>query len=106
MYRDNSGLCRSHCNPIFRYNYSFLKSEYEHEVSRRNAIVEETERKHAIEISRLKKEREQLMGRLSSETEFDSKEMRAVARENALLKQEVSSMQGELESIREQGDDR
>ncbi|KAI6656845.1 Centrosomal protein of 83 kDa-like [Oopsacas minuta] len=89
-----------------RYNYTFLKSEYEHEVGRRNAIVEETERKHVIEICRLKKERDQLLTRLSSETEIDAKEMRVVARENAHLKQKISSIQADLDVYREQGDER
>ena len=93
-------------NPYPRYSYSFLKGEYEHEVNRRNAIVEETERKHAIEIGRLRKEREQLLARLSSESEYDAKELRSVARENAQFKQKLSALQGELETMREQGDGR
>ena len=75
-------------------------------MGRRNSIVEETERKHVIEISRLRKERDQLLVKLSSETEIDAKEMRVVARENAQLKQKISSLQIELDTYREQGDER
>ena len=75
-------------------------------MGRRNSIVEETERKHLIEINRLKKERDQLLVKLSSETEIDAKEMRAVARENTQLKQKISSLQTELDTYREQGDER
>ena len=75
-------------------------------MGRRNSIVEETERKHVIETNRLKKERDQLLVKLSSETEIDAKEMRAVARENAQLKQKISSLQTEMDTYREQGDER
>lgn len=90
---------RTACNK-FKYELSFLKSEYEHERIECQRILEECRLKHEAEVSNLRKEREATITKIKKETVDDSERVRIVQRENAQLHMKLKTLNGELEEIR------
>lgn len=90
---------RTACNK-FKYELSFLKSEYEHERIECQRILEESKLKHEAEVSNLRKEREATITKIKRETVDDSERVRIVQRENAQLHMKLKTLNGELEEIR------
>ncbi|XP_063439266.1 centrosomal protein of 83 kDa-like isoform X1 [Mytilus trossulus] len=90
---------RTGCNK-YKYELSFLKSEYEHERIECQRILEECRLKHEAEVSNLRKEREATVSKIKKETIDDSERVRIVQRENAQLHMKLKTLNGELEEIR------
>ncbi|KAM7445458.1 establishment of centrosome localization [Porites harrisoni] len=85
-----------------RYDYSFLKSEYEHEQAQHKQIVEEMRVHHDMEVMSLKKERDSLMQRMQHDSPSDTQRTRGLQRENAQLHMKIKGLLSELDEIRAQ----
>ncbi|XP_065071906.1 centrosomal protein of 83 kDa-like [Rhopilema esculentum] len=92
---------RSDFNKL-RYEYSFLKSEYEHEQTRARTMLEELTTQHRIEVDILNKDKEDLTEQLRRHEEHsDAQRLRTLQKENAQLNMKVKSLLDELDDIRE-----
>jgi len=92
---------RSDFNKL-RYEYSFLKSEYEHEQNRTKTILEELRAQHQIEIEVLNKDKEDLIDQLRRmDEQNDAQKIRILQKDNAQLNMKVKSLLDELDEIRE-----
>ncbi|XP_077984111.1 centrosomal protein of 83 kDa-like [Glandiceps talaboti] len=92
---------RSDFNKL-RYEYSFLKQEYEHDKSENNRVIEEVKMQYETELENLRKERETIAARFSTENNQDAQRVRVLQRENAQLHLKTKGLLTELEEIRAQ----
>ena len=82
-----------------RYDYSFLKAEYEHEHSQYQRIQEEMKSQYETQIVNLQRERDFLTKK--QEELNDSQRVRTLQKENTQLNLKVKSLLNELEELRE-----
>lgn len=92
---------RSDFNKL-RYDYSFLKSEYEHDQVQHKQVTEEMRAQHDMEVASLKKERDSLIQKLQQEGPSDSQRTRRLQRENAQLHMKIKGLLSEFDEIRAQ----
>ncbi|XP_031563068.1 centrosomal protein of 83 kDa-like [Actinia tenebrosa] len=92
---------RSDFNKL-RYDYSFLKSEYEHEQTQHKQIVEELQAQYEIDVTSLRKERDALLQKQQQEVPSDAQRARNLQRENTQLHMKLKNLLAELEEIRSQ----
>ncbi len=85
-----------------KYEYSFLKSVYEHDKQENARILDEMKMRHEAEVSNLRKEREMIIGRSQAEGPGDAQRVRVLQRENAQLHLKLKGLLTELEEIRAQ----
>ncbi|XP_033114662.1 centrosomal protein of 83 kDa-like [Anneissia japonica] len=85
-----------------RYEHSFLKSEFEHEQAEHKRIMEETTLQYETEIDNLRKDREAIIAKYTSEGSHDTQRVRNLHRENAQLNLKVKGLLTELEELRAQ----
>lgn len=85
-----------------RYDYSFLKSEYEHEQLQHKQIVGEMQAHFDMEICSLKQERDCLLRRCEQQHPPDAQNRRELQRENAQLHMKIKALLIELDEIRTQ----
>lgn len=85
-----------------RYDYSFLKSEYEHEQLQHKQIVGEMQAHFDMEIGSLKQERDCLLRRCEQQHPPDAQNTRELQRENAQLHMKIKALLIELDEIRTQ----
>eukprot|EP00794_Sanderia_malayensis_P005390 gene5390-6063_t len=92
---------RSDFNKL-RYEYSFLKSEYEHEQAKNKTIIEEQKVHHQIEVDAIMKDKDDLLEHLKKlEDQNDTQRIRVLQKDNAQLNLKVKSLLDELDEIRE-----
>lgn len=92
---------RSDFNKL-RYDYSFLKSEYEHEQIQHNQMMEEMQAHSDMQITSLKQERDSLLQKIEHESPPDAQQSRDLQRENAQLHMKLKGLLVELDEIRGQ----
>lgn len=92
---------RAEYNKI-RYEYSFLKSEYEHDKLENARIIEEMKLQNEAEVLNLRKERENLLGRQQSDMKQDTQKVRQLQRDNAQLHLKIKGLVSELDELRAQ----
>lgn len=68
-----------------RYEQSFLKSEFEHQSSEQNRMMEEMRLVHEAEVGNLRREREEMLAGRAGATVEDSERVKALHKENAQL---------------------
>ncbi|XP_013415985.1 centrosomal protein of 83 kDa-like [Lingula anatina] len=85
-----------------RYEFSFLKSEMEHEREEQKKLVEDMKLQHEAEVANLRKEREVILARQTTDTAGDAQRVRVVQRENSQLQLKIKGLLTELEEIRAQ----
>ncbi|XP_070558809.1 centrosomal protein of 83 kDa-like isoform X1 [Ptychodera flava] len=85
-----------------RYEYSFLKQEYEHEKAETQRVMEELKIKYESEMENLRRDRETIAARFSSENNQDAQRVRVLQRENAQMNLKMKGLLTELEEIRAQ----
>jgi len=83
-----------------RYDYSFLKSEYEHEVSQKKTVLDELYAKFEIDKDALQKQIISLTDELSSKTPGDMHKLRLLQKENTQLNLQVKTLKDETEELR------
>jgi len=84
-----------------RYDYSFLKSEYEHELSQKKNILDDAERQFQLEKETLEKQVVALTDELHNQDPADLMKMRMLQKENTQLNLRVKSLLNELEELRD-----
>ncbi|XP_066930488.1 centrosomal protein of 83 kDa-like [Clytia hemisphaerica] len=84
-----------------RYDYSFLKSEYEHELTQKKTFVDELNGKAELEKETLRKEIASLREELENAEPADVQRLRSLQKENAQLTLRVKGLHAELEEMRE-----
>ena len=82
-----------------RYDYSFLKAEYEHEHSQYQRIQDEMKSQYETQIVNLQRERDFLTKK--QEELNDSQRVRTLQKENTQLNLKVKSLLNKLEELRE-----
>ncbi|KAK3751352.1 hypothetical protein QZH41_009306 [Actinostola sp. cb2023] len=92
---------RSDFNKL-RYDYSFLKSEYEHDQIQHKQIIEEVHSQCELEINSLRKERDLLLQKQQQDGPTDAHRARTLQRENTQLHMKLKNLLSELEEIRSQ----
>ncbi|NXU59579.1 CEP83 protein, partial [Turnix velox] len=96
--------CRTEYNKL-RYEHTFLKSVFEHQVEENGRILEEQKIKYEAEVARLEKDKEELHNQLLSfDPTKDSKCVKALSRENAQLYQKIKGLEAEAAELRAQRD--
>jgi coiled-coil domain-containing protein 41 len=89
-------------NKKLKYDYSFLKSEYEHQRQEHQRVVEELTLRYEAEVTNLRHERESTLARQQQDAASDVQHVRTVQRENIQLNQKVKSLLTELDELRSQ----
>lgn len=92
---------RSEYNKL-KYNFTFLKSDYEATVARHHSVVEEMTAKHQAEISSYVAERKALLARQERDVPSDLQRIRELQRENTELQEKVKGVLNEIEELRAQ----
>ncbi|XP_071961397.1 centrosomal protein of 83 kDa-like [Antedon mediterranea] len=92
---------RSDYNKL-RYEHSFLKSEFEHAQVESKRILEETTLQYETEIENLRKDREAIVAKYTTEGSHDTQRVCNLHRENAQLNLKVKGLLTELEELRAQ----
>lgn len=83
-----------------RYDYSFLKSEYEHELAQKNTMMDEIHRKFELEKETLNKQIKSLNEK-NNQDSGDVYKVRMLQKENTQLNLRVKSLLTELEELRD-----
>ncbi|XP_033889529.3 centrosomal protein of 83 kDa isoform X1 [Acipenser ruthenus] len=95
---------RSDYNKL-RYDYTFLKSESEHQKEAHMRILEENKIRYESEISRLELDKEDLSNQLlSMDPSRDNKRVESLLREKAQLLQKLRSLEAEVAELRAERD--
>ncbi|XP_057307127.1 centrosomal protein of 83 kDa-like [Hydractinia symbiolongicarpus] len=84
-----------------RYDYSFLKSEYEHELAQKNTMMDEIHGKFELEKETLNKQIKSLNEK-NNQDSGDVYKVRMLQKENTQLNLRVKSLLTELEELRDQ----
>lgn len=83
-----------------RYDYSFLKSEYEHELAQKNTMMDEIHGKFELEKETLNKQIKSLNEK-NNQDSGDVYKVRILQKENTQLNLRVKSLLTELEELRD-----
>lgn len=83
-----------------RYDYSFLKSEYEHELAQKNTMMDEIHGKFELEKETLNKQIKSLNEK-NNQDSGDVYKVRMLQKENTQLNLRVKSLLTELEELRD-----
>lgn len=83
-----------------RYDYSFLKSEYEHEISQKKTVLEEICNKFELEKEALQKQINSLNEEINTKVPSDMHKLRLLQKENTQLNLAVKSLKDEIEELR------
>ncbi|XP_041110744.1 centrosomal protein of 83 kDa [Polyodon spathula] len=95
---------RSDYNKL-RYDYTFLKSESEHQEVAHMRILEENKIRYESEISRLELDKQDLSNQLlSMDPSRDNKRVESLLREKAQLLQKLRSLEAEVAELRAERD--
>ncbi|XP_075932358.1 centrosomal protein of 83 kDa isoform X2 [Anarhichas minor] len=95
---------RSEYNKL-RYEFTFLKSQFDHQREEHAHMLEERRILYEAEISRLEKDREDLVAQYQgSDTLRDGKRVEALLREKAQLHLRLKGLEAELAELRAQKD--
>ncbi|XP_029317966.1 centrosomal protein of 83 kDa isoform X2 [Cottoperca gobio] len=95
---------RSDYNKL-RYDFTFLKSQFDHQREEHAHILEETRIRFEAEISRLEKDREDLVSQYQgSDPLRDGKRVEALLREKAQLHLRLKGLEAEVAELRAQKD--
>ncbi|NXT76861.1 CEP83 protein, partial [Zapornia atra] len=88
-----------------RYEYTFLKSECDHQKEKHERVLEEEKLKYQAEITRLDKDKEELRNQLLNvDRAGDSKRVEALSREKAQLYQKLKGLEAEVAELRAERD--
>ncbi|KAK2858796.1 hypothetical protein Q5P01_003416 [Channa striata] len=91
---------RSEYNKL-RYEYTFLKSQFDHQREEHARILEERTIRYEAEISRLEKDREELVAQYQgSDLLRDGKRVEALLREKAQLHLRLKGLEAEVAELR------
>ncbi|XP_032220560.2 centrosomal protein of 83 kDa isoform X2 [Nematostella vectensis] len=101
MMESDINASRSDFNKL-RYDYAFLKSEYENEQKQHRQILEEMQAQYELEISSLRKERDGLLQKQQHDGPSDAQRVRTLQRENTQLHMKLKGLLSEIEEIRAQ----
>ncbi|CAD5124892.1 DgyrCDS13144 [Dimorphilus gyrociliatus] len=85
-----------------KYDYSFLKSEYEHQTVERERILAEQNFRHDTEVKALRKEKEVLVNRQNKASKIDAEKSMQLQRENTQLNAKLKNLISEIEELRAQ----
>lgn len=95
---------RSEYNKI-RYDFTFLKSEFDHQRQEHERILEEQRMRYSAELTLMEKEKEKLSVQLQSGVcASDGKRVEALLREKAQLHQRLCSLEAEVAELRAERD--
>ncbi|XP_034145852.1 centrosomal protein of 83 kDa isoform X2 [Esox lucius] len=95
---------RSEYNKL-RYDYTFLKSEFDHQREENTRILEERKIRFEAEVSRLERDREELMAQYqSTDPSRDGKRVESLLREKAQLHLRLKGLEAEVAELRAQRD--
>uniref|UniRef100_A0A7N6AIQ9 Centrosomal protein 83 n=1 Tax=Anabas testudineus TaxID=64144 RepID=A0A7N6AIQ9_ANATE len=93
---------RSEFNKL-RYDYTFLKSQFDHQREENARILEERRIRYETEISRLEKDRDELVAQYQgSDSLRDGKRVEALLREKAQLHLRLKGLEAEVAELRAQ----
>ncbi|KAM4712014.1 centrosomal protein of 83 kDa [Anableps anableps] len=93
---------RSEYNKL-RYEFTFIKSQLEHQREEHAHVLEERRILYEAEVSRLEKEREELLAQYQgSDALRDGKRVEALLREKAQLHQRLRGLEAEVAELRAQ----
>ncbi|XP_047128729.1 centrosomal protein of 83 kDa-like isoform X1 [Hydra vulgaris] len=84
-----------------RYDYSFLKSEYEHELSQKKNLSDELHAKFNFEKDSLQKQVLSLTEQLNNQDPGDRHKLRTLQKENTQLSLRLKSVLSEIEELRD-----
>uniref|UniRef100_A0A674AT86 Centrosomal protein 83 n=1 Tax=Salmo trutta TaxID=8032 RepID=A0A674AT86_SALTR len=95
---------RSEYNKL-RYDYTFLKSEFDHQREESARILEEKKVRFDAEVSRLERDREELMAQYQgTDPSRDGKRVESLQREKAQLHLRLKGLEAEVAELRAQRD--
>ncbi|KAJ8006822.1 hypothetical protein DPEC_G00111210 [Dallia pectoralis] len=95
---------RSEYNKL-RYDYTFLKSEFDHQREENARILEEKKIRFEAEVSRLERDREELMAQYQgTDPSRDGKRVESLLREKAQLHLRLKGLEAEVAELRAQRD--
>ncbi|KAM9407160.1 centrosomal protein of 83 kDa isoform 1-T1 [Salvelinus alpinus] len=95
---------RSEYNKL-RYDYTFLKSEFDHQREESARILEEKKIRFDAEVSRLERDREELMAQYQgTDPSRDGKRVESLLREKAQLHLRLKGLEAEVAELRAQRD--
>ena len=83
-----------------RYDYSFLKSEYEHEIVQKKTVLDEISGKFELEKETLHKQIALLSDEINNKAPGDMHKLRLLQKENTQLNLSVKSLKEEAEELR------
>jgi len=83
-----------------RYDYSFLKSEYEHEIAQKKTVLDEICGKFELEKETLQKQISSLTEEINSKVPGDMHKLRLLQKENTQLNLTVKSLKDEADELR------
>ncbi|KAM4523097.1 centrosomal protein of 83 kDa isoform 2-T3 [Fundulus diaphanus] len=93
---------RSEYNKL-RYEFTFIKSQCEHQREEHARVLEERRIRYEAEVSRLEKDREELVAQYQgSDALRDGKRVEALLREKAQLHQRLKGLEAEVAELRAQ----
>ena len=83
-----------------RYDYSFLKSEYEHEIAQKKTVLDEICAKFELEKDTLQKQITALTEEINTKVPGDMHKLRVLQKENTQLSLTVKCLKEETEELR------
>lgn len=93
---------RSEYNKL-RYDFTFLKSQFDHQKEQHASILEEKRIRYEVEISRLEKDREELVAQYQNPDPLrDGKRVEALLREKAQLHLRLKGLEAEVAELHAQ----
>ncbi|XP_047675619.1 centrosomal protein of 83 kDa isoform X3 [Tachysurus fulvidraco] len=88
-----------------RYDFTFLKSEFDHQREEHERILEEQQIRHSTDLALLEREKETLSAQLQSRVcVSDGKRVEVLLREKAQLHQRLCSLEAEVAELRAERD--